>query len=141
MSESFPNIRPWRKPGEHYKAKATVVGCFDDGFLPAFFEFIEVKGLDRKDAIILPGGAKSLSSPADEAHRKTMLWAIQTSVALHHSDTIILVLHENCGAYGGTEPDYKKELDAAEEYLRGFFPDTMKYEKWVSGFNGYRRLE
>ncbi len=139
MPESFPNIKPWRKPGEHYKAKATIVGCIDDGFTDALNEFIKAKGLDRKDLVILPGGAKSLSSPADEAHRQTMLWAITASVALHHPDVVVLTIHENCGAYGN-EPDHKKELDAAEAYLRPFLPEGVKIEKWVSGFSGYRRI-
>lgn len=134
------DISPWRSWGEHYNAEATIVGCFDDGFSAALGKFIKARGFNRKDLIMLPGGAKSLSSPADEAHRKTMLWAVQTSVALHNSQLVVLIIHQDCGAYGGVEPDSKKELDAAEAYLKKFLPEDIKYEKWVSGFGGYRRV-
>lgn len=49
----------------------------------------------------MAGGAKSLASPEHEADREFLLAQVEKSIRLHGTDRVILMLHSDCGAYGG----------------------------------------
>lgn len=149
--ETFFPFKPSRKQGEHYVADATIIWCFDGGFSDVLDKFIEARGWrrDRVDIIKFPGGVKSLVSPAKEAHCETLFWEVQTSIRLHHSPIIVLMLHGDCGAYGGAKAfdsddkereNHEKELKEAMDYLKERLPADKEFEMWLSGFDGLRKV-
>lgn len=85
----------------HYKAGAIVFGCIDDRFYPLFEKlvaFLKAEGKhDHVDRVMFVGGAKELggNSPAE---RRVLFEQIEKSVRLHHTGSIVLTTHEECGA-------------------------------------------
>lgn len=152
MAEEILDIKPTRQPREHYIAPATIVWCFDAGFLSEVKEFCLKRGLDfeRIDLITEPGGAKNFVSPVKEALRESLVWRVQTSLKLHHSGLVILQLHSDCGAYGGIqafnnsfemeEANHKQDGKAAESYLKNFLPTDIRIESWFSDFSKLSRI-
>jgi hypothetical protein len=88
-------------PRENYRCDAAVVWCFDHRFHLGFSKFLKRTGMMTTDVIKIAGGAKSLASPALEADREFALEQIRTSIRLHNTELVILMLHSDCGAYGG----------------------------------------
>jgi len=88
-------------PREPYIADAAVVWCFDHRFHLAFAKFLKRSGVLTADVIKVAGGAKALAAPAGDANREFVVEQIRTSVRLHGTKRIILMLHSDCGAYGG----------------------------------------
>lgn len=130
----------------HYTADAAVVWCFDDRFAPALSEFLKVKNILRKDLICIAGGLKTLASPDNESDREFVLGQIRASVTLHHTPTVYLMVHSDCGKYGGlaafggdeyTELEqYRIEAKKAEEYLTKNLPQDIKIESVFANFAG-----
>jgi hypothetical protein len=58
-------------------------------------------GVSNSDPIRIAGGAKCLASPEHQHEREFVLEQIRTSIRLHETKLVILVLHSDCGAYGG----------------------------------------
>lgn len=107
---------------EHYVAAACVVWCFDDrfsGLLDAFF------GAKDFDLIKVAGGAKVLAEGLSP-ERDFVLSQIKTSVHLHGAKRIALMLHRDCGAYGGS----KNFADADSE--KGDLADKLVVAKQVA---------
>ena len=94
------------------------------------------------DRIRVAGGAKCLTGQDRETDRLFVLEQIQKSIRLHETETVFLMLHSDCGAYGGLaafDNDAAKEAEAlrldlhrAMDFLeknipgiqvRGFFAD------------------
>ncbi|HKA01524.1 MAG TPA: carbonic anhydrase, partial [Candidatus Solibacter sp.] len=90
-------------PRERYQCDASVVGCFDNRFETAFRKLLKRIGVVQPDPIKIAGGAKALASPDEEFHRTFVLDQIQKSIRLHGTDRVILLLHSDCGAYGGLD--------------------------------------
>ena len=109
-------------PREAYQADAAVVWCYDHRFHTAFSKFLKRLGIVNSDIIKVAGGAKSLASPAEEGEREFILRQIQTSIRLHQTSLVIIMLHSDCGAYGGLGRgfggDAKREMRAQEAELR-----------------------
>jgi hypothetical protein len=106
---------------EHYRCDAAVVWCFDHRFDLAFRKFLKRIGVTNPDSIQLAGGAKSLSSPEKEADREFVLEQIRKSVLLHGTKQVILMVHSDCGAYGGLgafRNDVKSEAAHHEQELK-----------------------
>jgi hypothetical protein len=55
------------------------------------------------DIISLAGAAKTLAAPVEPAYFETAMHQIALAVSLHGIDAVILVNHEDCGAYGGRQ--------------------------------------
>jgi carbonic anhydrase len=109
-------------PREPYRAGAVVVWCFDHRFHLAFSKFLKHIGLREIDIVKVAGGAKSLASTGPQPDREFVLEQIRASVRLHHTRLIILMLHSDCGAYGGIASafagDSQAEARHHEEELR-----------------------
>src|SRR5215470_8141154 len=90
-------------PREKYRCDASIVGCFDNRFEIACRKLLKRIGVIHPDLIKIAGGAKALASPDEESHRSFVLDQIQKSIRLHETDRVILLLHSDCGAYGGLE--------------------------------------
>ena len=88
-------------PREKYHCDASVISCFDNRFEAAGRKLLKRIGIVQPDPIRIAGGAKSLASPEQEFHRTFVLDQIQKSIRLHGTQRAILILHSDCGAYGG----------------------------------------
>ena len=109
-------------PREKYHCDAAVVWCFDNRFQLGFSKFLKRLGISNSDPIKIAGGAKSLASPERETDREFVLEQIRKSIRLHGINLVILMLHSDCGAYGGLIGGFgnnaRAEADHHEEELR-----------------------
>ncbi|MGA8621449.1 MAG: carbonic anhydrase [Candidatus Sulfotelmatobacter sp.] len=86
---------------ERYQCDAAIRWCFDSRFDLAFRKFLKRIGVLYSDPIKIAGGAKSLASPELETDREFVLEQIRKSISLHGTKPVILMVHSDCGAYGG----------------------------------------
>ena len=138
-------------PREKYHCDASVVGCFDNRFDTVGRKLLKRIGVVQPDPIKIAGGAKALASPDEEFHRTFVLDQIQKSIRLHGTDRAILVLHSDCGAYGGlaggfqgdTEAEaehYCAELMCATSFLKRALP-SLRVECFILNFEGAWAVE
>jgi carbonic anhydrase-like protein len=88
-------------PRAKYHCDAAIVWCFDNRFNLGFTKFLKRIGVANADPIKVAGGAKCLASPELERDREFVLEQIRKSIRLHGTTLAILMLHSDCGAYGG----------------------------------------
>jgi len=88
-------------PRERYQCDAAVLWCFDNRFNLGFQKFLKRIGVVHPDPIKVAGGAKCLASPEQETEREFVLEQIRKSIRLHDTKRVILMVHSDCGAYGG----------------------------------------
>jgi carbonic anhydrase len=86
---------------ERYLCDAAILWCFDSRFELGFRKFLKRIGVKNSDPIKIAGGAKSLTSPEQAADREFVLDQIRMSMQLHGTRRVILMVHSDCGAYGG----------------------------------------
>lgn len=85
-----------------HKVEAAIVHCLDPRFQKAHRAFIEQElGIRHYDSYVLPGGAKNLLE--EEFGKKLFEKINDVSFKLHGACRIILIIHRDCGAYGGTK--------------------------------------
>ena len=133
-------------PRGKYHCDAAVLWCFDHRFDLGFRKFLKRIGVVTSDPIKVAGGAKCLSSPEREADREFVLDQIRKSVRLHGTTRAILMVHSDCGAYGGLEARFggdtraeakhhEAELQRAAETLRRAIPG-LQVEGYFVDFDG-----
>jgi hypothetical protein len=105
-------------PREKYHCDAAVVWCFDNRFELGFRKFLKRVGVFNSDPIKVAGGAKCLASPEHETERAFVLDQIRKSIRLHGTNRVILMLHSDCGAYGGLKAFHDDPRDEAENAAR-----------------------
>ena len=108
-------------PRERYKCDAAVVWCYDHRFELALRKLLKRIGVMRSDPIRIAGGAKCLAEPDKESDRQFILEQLHWSMQLHGTDTVLLMLHSDCGAYGGLAAfgnDPKKEIQNHQTHLQ-----------------------
>ena len=120
-------------PRERYKCDAAVVWCFDNRFELLLRKLVKHLGIVYYDPIRIAGGTKYLASPDDENERQFVLNQIRLSMRLHETKHVILMLHSDCGAYGGLSAfggdsakeaeNHRGELQRAASYLLSQIPD------------------
>lgn len=88
-------------PREKYHCDAAILWCFDNRFELGFRKFLKRIGVMNSDPIKIAGGAKCMASPEHEADREFVLDQIRKSMRLHGTKRVILMVHSDCGAYGG----------------------------------------
>ena len=105
-------------PKEHYTANACVVWCFDDRFYKLLKAFGKQEGFGHIDLVKDAGGAKALAGDASP-ERDFLLGQIATSVRLHGTNRVVLMLHRDCGAFGGSKSfaDANAERQALTDQL------------------------
>jgi carbonic anhydrase len=86
---------------ERYLCDAAILWCFDSRFEQGFHKFLKQIGVIYSDPIKIAGGAKCLASPDQESDREFVLEQIRKSMQLHETKRVILMVHSDCGAYGG----------------------------------------
>lgn len=121
-------------PAERYKCDAAVVWCFDNRFELVLRKLLKRLEVEHFDPIRIAGGAKFLASPDRESDREFVLEQIRLSMRLHQTRSVILMLHSDCGAYGGLAAfggDAQKEalhhsleLQNAASYLLSQIPEV-----------------
>jgi carbonic anhydrase len=100
-------------PRARYVCDAAIVWCFDNRFETSFRKFLKKIGVVYWDAIKIAGGTKCLASPDRETDRDFVLNQIRISMRLHQTQRVILMLHSDCGAYGGLEAFPNAEAERA----------------------------
>jgi hypothetical protein len=133
-------------PRDKYVCDAAIVWCFDNRFQLGFAKFLKRQGVVNSDPIKIAGGAKSLASPEHESDREFVLEQIRKSINLHHTRLVVLMLHSDCGAYGGLAKGFKgdarveaehhqAELRRAAEFLRQEIP-AIEVQAYFVDFEG-----
>ena len=126
---------------EHYVADACVVWCFDDRFSGLLGKL--AKGFKNFDLVKIAGGAKALAGDASP-ERDFVLSQIKTSVRLHGTKRIVLMLHRDCGAYGGSKSfenadgevtSHAERLVAAKKFLNNEVPG-VPVDIYFADFDG-----
>jgi carbonic anhydrase len=138
-------IFTFSSPKERYKSDAAVVWCYDHRFSLVFTKLLKRIGIKNADPIRVAGGAKVLASPDNLQDRQFVLDQIRTSMRLHDTDTVILMVHSDCGAYGGlaafghdTEREaenHRQEMHKASDALKAELPD-IKVRAFFVDFEG-----
>jgi hypothetical protein len=103
-------------PRERYQCDAAIIWCFDNRFDLGFRKFLKRVGVANSDPIKIAGGAKSLASPDQEGDREFVLEQIRKSIRLHGTRRVILMLHSDCGAYGGLAEGFAGDARAEAEF-------------------------
>jgi carbonic anhydrase len=136
-------------PREQYTADAAVVMCFDLRFNLIFHKFLKRIGAPNYDLIKVAGGAKCLASPDNDAEREFVLDQVRKSIHLHRTPRVVLMVHADCGAYGGAQAyadsaaeaaHHESELQRAVEFLRAAIPGP-KIEAYFVDFEGVSEVE
>lgn len=137
-------------PREKYHCDAAILWCFDNRFELGFRKFLKRIGVMNSDPIKIAGGAKVLASPEHEADRDFVLDQIRKSMRLHGTRRVILMLHSDCGAYGGLASfagdaaaearHHEGELQRAAANLRAAVPG-IDVEGYFVDFEGIWDVE
>jgi carbonic anhydrase len=137
-------------PRENYRCEAAVLWCFDNRFELALRKLLKRLGVQRYDPVRVAGGAKSLASPDRESEREFVLGQIRASVRLHGTGRVILMVHSDCGGYGGLAAfggdeqaeirHHREELRRAAAAVRANIPDLSVHCYFVN-FEGVWALE
>jgi carbonic anhydrase len=133
-----------------YRADACVVSCFDARFELVTRKFLKKLGIWWADPVKIAGGAKAFASPAEESERGFALGQVRTSMRLHGTNRVILMVHTDCGAYGGLQAfdgnkereaaNHESQLRSAADFLQGNVP-TIAVECYYLTFTGVWALE
>ena len=85
------------------------------------------------DPILVAGGARCLAGDDLERDRQFVLEQVRKSMRLHGTKTVLLMLHSDCGAYGGLaafendtarEADnHRNDLHRAVDFLQAEIPE------------------
>ncbi|MDO8523085.1 MAG: hypothetical protein Q7S12_02260 [bacterium] len=130
----------------HYVSDAFISWCFDARFSELLNKFIELRKFKNVDIVKMAGGGKVFATPEIETEEIHYLGQIAKSVKLHHTKSIILMAHANCGAYGKHFEDkameeafYVNELRAAKETVASFLKKNeikIPIETYYADFSG-----
>lgn len=99
-----------------HSAEAIIVTCIDFRLHEAIDNWIkdhfQPKTFDR---VAIAGGVKNL---------ETILGQIDIAVRLHQIKKVVLINHEDCGAYGeeGTYEKHLQDLKTAKEKINSLYP-------------------
>jgi len=124
-----------------HTCEAVVLHCIDFRFRNMLNEYLQKRFPGGYDLVSLAGSVKRLA--ADSLENNFVLDQIRVSNKLHEPKVIVLIQHEDCGAYGGSkafsnfeeELNFQKsELEKAEQILKKEFPQTI--EKYLARLSG-----
>jgi carbonic anhydrase len=142
-------VLDFNSPKDHYEADACIVWCFDDRFFKLLKAFGKQEGFNRIDLVKCAGGAKALASEGG-VDRDFLVSQIAASIRLHGTKRVILMVHVDCGGYGGSKAfnndhaaefeHHADELARASEFLSQAFPG-IALESYVADFDGLHRVE
>jgi hypothetical protein len=123
-------------PPEPYKADACVVSCYDARFELVLKKFLKRRGLGLVDHLKIAGSVKGMASPENQSDPEFMLRMIRISMRLHNPDLVVMVSHNDCGAYGAAGPDViAADLRRARSIMLAAEP-KMPVECYLADFDG-----
>lgn len=127
-------------PQEVYTADACVISCFDARFDVAVRKFLKRRGIAIFDHVKIPGSAKALAAPECEGDRDFVLRMVRTSMRLHRSARVVILAHNDCGAYPGIAVDeIVADVARAAQVLLAAEP-SLAVECYFADFDGVYRI-
>lgn len=112
-----PEEIPLNTPPLNPQCEALVVTCMDFRFQPLLEHWLDVHvGPGNYDRIAYPGAAKD---------REVIVPLVELARDLHRIDRVVLVNHDDCGAYGPLGRDrarHAADLRAARDAIRAAVP-------------------
>ncbi len=100
-----------------HKAEVIVITCIDFRLQEDINKWISENFQPRTfDRVAFVGGVKN---------SETILGQINVAVRLHHIEKVVLINHEDCGAYGeeGTPQKHDEDLKMTKEKIKQTYPD------------------
>lgn len=100
-----------------HQAESIIVTCIDFRLQDAINNWISQNFPPKTfDRVAFAGGVKNLD---------TILSQIEIAHLLHHINKVVLVNHEDCGAYGesGTPEKHSEDLNTAKEKIQQLYPN------------------
>jgi len=127
-----------------HKCTACLVFCIDFRFQKFFYDWSMKRFPQDCDIVAAAGGVKEIVFSQKQRKPSFLLSQLKLSHDLHKTSTIVLIQHEDCGAYGGSasfenfekEKEFQqKELHLAEEIVKKEIPgvNVEKYFVRLSG--------
>lgn len=122
----------------NYKAKALVLSCIDFRFLASEAAFLLLQHLDNQyDWTALAGASLALAGFPHPADAIAFWDQLDLSYRLHHIEKVIVLDHQDCGAYASKfEPNLSKdsdrELEIHTDYLsRAYHAIQQRYPNLI----------
>lgn len=115
------------------KIEALIIRCIDYRFVTQSRKFKENQGLtDKYDLLAFPGASKNIHQVFD---------AIKISNRLHKPKKIVIMDHEDCGAFGSSDSklEHVKSLRKAKKLLNIQFP-KIPIELFYIKFSGVEKI-
>lgn len=112
-----------------HKAESIVVTCIDFRLQEAINNWISKNFAPKTyDRVALAGGVKELD---------TIIGQIDIAVRLHHIKKVVLINHEDCGAYGeaGTPQKHAEDLRNAGSRIKEYHP-SLQVETYYLHLDG-----
>jgi len=122
-----------------HTCKAVVLHCIDFRFQQVLNGHFDKEFPEGYDLVSVAGGVKELVDKGDT--NDFLLEQVKISCKLHHPQNIVLIQHEDCGAYGGSgafkssndELAFQKEqLEKAAQLLKHHFPEINIQKYFVT---------
>jgi carbonic anhydrase len=141
--ETVQKVFHFDSPAEAYTADACVITCFDARFDLAVKKFLKRRGIVLFDHVKIAGSAKPLADSQASGNDGCgcIMNAVRTSMRLHRTSRVLIMSHNECGAYPGVPPD-QVAADAARAaaFLRAAEP-SLQVESYFVDFDGVYRVE
>lgn len=116
------------------KTKALVLSCIDFRFVNFEHDFLRDKNLDNQyDWLALAGASLALSGFPSPAETKTFWEQLDLSYNLHKIKKVIILDHQDCGAYASKidfqlSQDSQREEEVHQQYLnRSYWSIKERY--------------
>jgi carbonic anhydrase len=130
-------------PPEVYTADACVITCFDARFDLTIRKFLKRRGIVLFDHVKIAGSAKPLadSQATSDGGCGCILNAVRTSIRLHRTSRVLIMSHNDCGAYPGVLAEVvAADAARAAAFLRGVEP-SLEVESYFVDFDGVYCVE
>lgn len=128
-------------PAEKYHADACVITCFDARFDQAVRKFLKRQGIVVYDQVKIPGASKPWAAAELDGDGDFLLRAVRTSISLHAPKKVLLIGHNDCGAYAGAPTDViAADVARAAAFLTKTEP-SIAVEAYLADFDGIYRVD
>jgi carbonic anhydrase len=128
-------------PAEVYTADACVITCFDARFDLAVRKFLKRRGIAVFDHVKIAGSAKPLADGLASGGCGCIVNAVRTSMRLHCVRLVLIMSHNDCGAYPGVPAEVvAADATRAAAFLRAAEP-SLAVESYFADFDGVYRVE
>lgn len=131
-----------------HKAKALVLSCIDFRFVDFEQNFLINGNLDHEfDWLSLAGASLALADFPSHADTEVFWEQLELSYKLHHIEKVIILDHQDCGAYAtkfdvklSENPEqeltiHRQYLSQAQETIKNKYPD-LKVELYFVSLDG-----